>query len=263
MQLDLLRGRVAIVAGGGRGNGAAIALTLASAGARVAIVDVESDRAEATALEARASGGEALAISADVRSATDVARIAESTLTTFGAIDILVNNAGGMNQYKPFRPLDEWDESSWDEILERNLRYVFLMCRAVIPTMRASGGGTIVNISSISGVVSSPLHAAYGAAKAGIGNLTRSLAVEYGPAGIRVNAVAPGAILTPATESALTPEQVAKYATMVPASRVGRPQDIANAVLFFASDLSSYVSGQLLVVDGAAMCKYPVELPSQ
>jgi NAD(P)-dependent dehydrogenase (short-subunit alcohol dehydrogenase family) len=261
MDTELLRDRVAIVAGGGRGNGAAISLTLGGAGARVAVVDVEQSRADHTVDEIEQAGGEAIAVVADVRSPVGVRQIVDRTATTFGSIDVLVNNAGGMNQYAPFRALGDWTDDAWDDIVNRNLRYVFLMCRAVIPVMQATGG-SIVNISSLSGVVSSPWHAGYGAAKAGIVNLTRSIAVEYGPSGIRANAVAPGAILTPATEDKLTPEEVEKYTTMVPVSRVGRPQDIANAVLFFASDLSAYVSGQLLVVDGAATCKYPLDLPT-
>jgi 3-oxoacyl-[acyl-carrier protein] reductase len=261
MYEGMLTGRTAMVAGAGRGNGAAIATTLARAGARVAVIDIEADRARTVAEEITASGGEAVAVTADVRVADDVRRIVDE-MGAFGGIDVVVCVAGGMYAFHPFRKLVEWSEDVWDDIVERNLRYVFLVCRAAIPVMVEQGrGGSIVLIGSISGMVSSPRHAAYGAAKAGLANLVRSLAVEHGADGIRVNAIAPGAVLTAATSGALTPEVVESYRAQVPLGRPGSPDDVARSVLFLASDLASYVTGQTLIVDGGASVRYPFELP--
>src|SRR5262249_9161268 len=153
---------------------------------------------------------------ADVRATADIDRIVEQSIATFGGIDVLVNVAGGMYAFHPLRKLIEWSDDVWDDIIERNLRYVFKMCRAVIPVVARHGrGGSIINIVSISGTQSAPRHAAYGAAKSGLLNLNRSLAVEHGPDGIRVNGVAPGAILTPATERALTGDQLEAYRTVI------------------------------------------------
>ena len=177
---------------------------------------------------------------------------------------MLVNVAGGMHRYATWRPLAQWDEESWDGILAINLRYVFLLARAVLPAMVEQGeGGSIVNITSISGVFGAPHHAPYGAAKAGLIHLTQSLALEYGPQGIRCNAVSPGAILTEAVGSAMQPERVDAVSRAVPLSRGGQPADIANAVLFLASPLASYVSGQMLLVDGGVSTRFPLGTPAE
>lgn len=251
-----MAGHGAIVAGGGRGIGAATARTLAQAGAAVAIVDVDPARAQAVAGEIADAGGSALGLVAELRDPEQVARAVDATAERFGRLDILVNVAGGMNAYAPWRRAADWDEATWDEIVDRNLRYVFLTTRAVLRHLvRAGRGGAIVNITSISGETSAPNHAAYGAAKAGLANLTRNLAVEYGPDQIRVNAVAPGSVATPATAD--------RTGTLgsAPLGRRARAEDIANAVVFLASPLAAFITGQTLLVDGGATAKFPLTTP--
>jgi 3-oxoacyl-[acyl-carrier protein] reductase len=146
--------------------------------------------------------------------------------------------------------------------MARNLRYVFSTCRATVNAMLEQGrGGAIVNIASLSAQRAASLHSGYGAAKAGVANLTMSLAAEYGAEGIRVNAISPGSILTPATAPVNPPERIAEYRTLVPLARIGQPDDIAGAALFLASDLAAYVTGQVLIVDGGASIAFPLPLP--
>lgn len=255
-----LPGRVAVVAGGGRGIGAAIARTLADAGARVAVMDIDADRAREVSDAIAADGHVALPITIDLRSDEAVRSAFEQVRATLGPVTVLVNNAGGMTQHAAWGELVEWTDDAWDLIVSLNLRYVFLTCRAAIPQMREAGGGTIVNLASISGTVSAPRHAAYGAAKAGIVNLTASLAAELGPDRIRVNAVAPGGILTPASMAIMPPQELERFKASVPLGGPGRPKDVANVVLFFAGPASAHVTGQTLVVDGGATVTYPLKL---
>lgn len=259
----LLDGKVAIVAGGGGGGiGAQTSRVLAAAGAAVAVVDIEAERAEQLREEIEARGGRARAITADVREQSGVAAITEATLAAFGRIDVLANVAGGMQQHAKWQPLAHWDEEAWEKILAINLRYVFLLSRAVIPVMIEQGsGGAIVNITSISGVFGAPNHAPYGVAKAGLIHLTKSMCLEYGRYGIRCNAVSPGVIATAAIAGAVSDEENAEMWRSIPLERAGTPDDIAQAVLFFASELSAYVSGQMLLVDGGVSSRFPLGLP--
>lgn len=254
----LLDGKIALVAGGGRGIGQAICERLAGAGALVGVGDISLDRAEETVAAIEARGGSAFAVAGDVRNVADVEAMVSEVQRRGGRIDILVNNAGGAYLYAERLPLAEWSEESWDEIIGRNLRYVFLTCRAVISRMvQQGGGGSIVNVASIDGVVSSPFVSAYGAAKAGVISLTRTLAAEYGEHGIRVNAFAPGYVKTPAAAKSDTPEMRSR----IPLGRPGTIEEAANVALFFASDLSSYVTGQTLLLDGGATVRYPFPQP--
>jgi 3-oxoacyl-[acyl-carrier protein] reductase len=254
---DLLAGQAAIVAGGGRGIGAAVARTLANAGAAVCVVDVETDRAMEVVDAITAMGGRAIAIQAELRDPRQVESAVNDAAAALGGVHVLVNVAGGMHAYAPWRRLADWDEDDWDEIIDRNLRYVFLTTRAMVRQLLAAGaGGSVVNIASISGETSAPNHTAYGAAKAGLSNLTRTLAVEYGPDQIRFNAVAPGSVATPAVADRVQGTSAA------PLRRWATPEDIANAVVFLASPLASYVTGQTLLVDGGASANFPLTTPT-
>ncbi len=254
---DLLAGQGAVVAGGGRGIGAAVARTLAGAGASVCVIDVELDRAEQVAGDIRGAGGRAIAVQAELRDPGQVEGAIAAAVREFDGLHVLANVAGGMHAYAPWRRLADWDEETWDEIMDRNLRYVFLTTRAMIRQLLEGGaGGSVVNIASISGETSAPNHTAYGAAKAGLSNLTRTLAVEYGPDQIRFNAVAPGSVATPAVADRV------RGVGSAPLGRWATPQDIANAVVFLASPLASYVTGQTLLVDGGASAKFPMTAPS-
>jgi len=256
----LLDGKVAVVAGGGRGIGEATSLMLGAAGAAVAVIDVERDRAEDVTAAMRADGVTAVPLVADLRDEDDCGRVIATAVDELGRVDALANVAGGMQQYGEWKHLEHWSTAEWDMIVQINLRYVFWLCRAVLPHMVEQGGGTIVNVTSISGVFGSPNHSAYGAAKAGLIHLTKTLAVEYGRAGIRVNAVSPGATATPANNNMEGPMRDV-LGRNTPTQRPGEPDDIARTVLYFASPLSEQVTGQMLIVDGGVSAKFP--LPAQ
>jgi NAD(P)-dependent dehydrogenase (short-subunit alcohol dehydrogenase family) len=253
----LLDGMTALIAGGGRGIGEATTRILASAGAAVAVLDIERSRAEGVAQRIEGEGGKAIPIVADLRNEADCREAVDRAANELDRVDVLVNVAGGMQQYAQWRPLHDWTTEDWDRIVHLNLRYIFWMCRAVIPVMAAGGGGSIVNVTSISGVFGSPNHSAYGAAKAGLIHLTKTLAVEGGQRGIRANAVSPGSIVTPATLEGMTPERQQMLARTTPLQRPGKPEDIARAVLFFASPIAAYVTGQMILVDGGVGSKFP------
>lgn len=254
----LLAGRVAVVLGAGRGIGAATARLLAAAGAAVAVVDVEPDRAHSVAGAIGTPGATAIPVVADLRDEAACARAVHESAAALGGLDVLVNVAGGMSQLAEWRHLEHWSTEEWDAVVHLNLRYVFWSCRAAIPHLKRRGGGAIVSVTSVSGVFGSPNHAAYGAAKAGLVQLTKTLALECGRFGIRVNAVSPGAVATPATAATMTEERRATLARATPLQRPGAPEDIARAVLFFASPMAAYVTGQMLLVDGGVSAKFPL-----
>jgi NAD(P)-dependent dehydrogenase (short-subunit alcohol dehydrogenase family) len=248
-----LTGKVVLLIGGGgeggQGMGPAIATAVASLGADVAVVDRDVDRAEVVAGRVRAAGRRSVAIAADVTETAQIADVVQRTVGEFGGVDVLVNVVGIAQMAATL----DYPESLWDEQFAVNVKYVFFACQAAAKAMIEQGrGGCIVNLASISGVGNSPGHVAYGAAKAGLMNLTRSLAVEWAEHGIRVNAVAPGATATPRIAGwyDANPELAESFYAAVPLGRIGQTDDIANAVVFMASDLSAYVTGQTLVVDG-------------
>lgn len=242
-----LRGATAIVTGGGSGIGRAISLRFAGEGAAVTVVDVTGDRAEATARDIRDAGGAAWAAEADVSRAADVEAMAAGALARHGAVRILVNNAGASTG----DDILAMDEADWDRDLAVVLKSVFLCSRAVLPAMLDAGGGSIVNISSVNGLGAYG-EEAYSAAKAGIVNLTRNLAVKYGGRGVRVNCICPGTIRTPifARELARDPRLFERLAAWYPLGRVGEPEDVAGAALFLASGDASWMTGATLVLDG-------------
>jgi NAD(P)-dependent dehydrogenase (short-subunit alcohol dehydrogenase family) len=253
----LLAGRTALIAGGAQGIGEATTRLLAAAGAAVAVADYDGERAEAVTGNIAASGGTGVPLVVDLRDRDACAAVVDRAVDALGTIDILANVAGGMSKHAEWKPLIEWDDDAWDAIVHLNLRYVFWLCRAVIPRMQERGTGAIVNVASIAGVFGAPDQSAYGAAKAGLINLTKTLALECGPSGIRVNAVSPGVTLTEAALAAMPEDTRAPLVASTPLRRLTRPVDIAKAVLFFCSPMAESVSGQMLLVDGGISASFP------
>ncbi len=257
----LLENQRALVVGGGRGIGRAISLQLGEAGASVAVMDLERDRAETVSAEISKTGT-AFPVVADVRETPDLERGVSEAREALGGIDVLVTVVGGHNAFAPWQPLHETSDEHWDLVTGVNLRYVFTVTRAVLRVMLEQGsGGSMVFTGSVSGMAGAPNHSAYGAAKAGVIHLARSLALEYGRHGIRFNVVSPGSVLTPAVADAIPPERQTAMAERIPLGRSGTPEDIARAVLFFVSPLAGYVSGQVLAVDGGVLGRFPLMAP--
>ncbi len=239
-----LAGRTALVTGASRGIGAQIARALDAAGARVALAARAVDD-----LEAVASGlhNDPVVLAADLGSDEGPAGLAEAALAHLGGIDVLVNNAG-VGRRKPSTELTAEDI---DTMYRVNVRNLLLLTTALIPQMVRRGGGSIVNVSSISGVRGAPMRAAYAATKGAVDALTRSLAMEFGPAGVRVNAVAPGVVETAMwTENLAKPGVRDEVLGMIPLRRLSTPEDIADVVTFLASDASRYLTGETLSADG-------------
>jgi NAD(P)-dependent dehydrogenase (short-subunit alcohol dehydrogenase family) len=256
---QLLVGKNALVAGAGRGIGAAVATALGRHGAAVSVVDIEPERASKVVDEIRAAGGQALAVVADVRARQEVDDAVERTAAELGSLDVVANVAGGMQAFGSFAPIHEWSDDAWDNVLEMNLGYVFRMCRAALRVMLDQQAGVVVNIASVSGLTSAPRHSSYGAAKAGLVNLTRTMAVEYGRYGIRVNAVAPGRVATPAIQHDDAASQ-AEVVARIPLGRFGDPNEVADVVTFLASPMASYITGQTITIDGGLSARYPLLL---
>lgn len=249
-----LEEKVAIVTGAGRdgkGIGRAIALALAAEGARVAVASRTQANAEAVAEEIRAAGGEALGIGCDVSSGESVDAMVNQVTTAWGRLDILVNNAGITRDNLVLR----MKEADWDAVLDTNLKGAFLCSKSVIKVMLRQKSGCIVNMSSIMGLVGNIGQSNYAAAKGGIIALTRSLAKEVASRGIRVNAIAPGFIDTAMTDL-ISDEMRQRYLEGIPLQRYGQPEEIARVVLFFASEESSYITGQVLSVDGGLIMSH-------
>jgi 3-oxoacyl-[acyl-carrier protein] reductase len=263
MQVDL-NGRVALVTGGANGIGRAIVERLAANGAAVAILDLEAESAQQTAAELTAEGRRVIARAADVSDGQRIAAVAAEIRRELGPIDILINNAG-INTAKDRRPIHEYSEVDWERIVRVDMTGVFTVSKAIVPGMIALGGGKIVNIASVAGLVPLRLQSAYVAAKAGVVNLTRSMALELGPSGILSNCVAPGSIMTRGTRALFYgPEgdktEVAKsLLAHVPLGRPGTPEEIAHAVTFLVAPEASYVNGAVLVVDGGWTAGYTRE----
>lgn len=253
---ERLAGKVALVTGAGSGIGRAAALRFAAEGAAVVCADLDGDGAEATAAEA---GRGAVALRTDVTSQADTERAAATAMERFGAVDVLYANAGIAGVGSAM----DCDPAVWDRVVAVNLTGVWLSMRAVLPHMVRAGGGSIVNQASVGGLVGVPGIAPYAAAKGGVIALTRQAAVEHGPQGVRVNAIAPGTVPTPlvtATYQARAgisgaqgedvERQLARTRTRYPIGRLGEVDDIANLALFLASDESSWITGGVYVIDG-------------
>jgi NAD(P)-dependent dehydrogenase (short-subunit alcohol dehydrogenase family) len=237
--------KVALVTGAARGIGLAVAKRFLAEGWRVALLDIEGALLHGAA-GALADPDHTLALHCDVSDAAAVATAVEAVQRRFGRLDALVNNAG----VAVFAPLLETSDQDWNRILAVNLTGPFLCTKAAAPLMREHGGGAIVNITSISAVRASTLRSAYGTSKAGLAHLTKQLAVELASLGIRVNAVAPGPVETAMAKAVHTPEIRADYHDAIPLNRYGLEEELAEAVFFLCSDRASYITGQILAVDG-------------
>ena len=259
---DLMRGlRALVIGGGGAGIGAAVSEAIAAAGADVAIVDVTGERAKAAAGAAARYGHKAFPIVADISDLGDTQRLVTEARDAMGGIDVLVTVVGGLMAFGvSFNRVHEVPDNGWDFVFDMNLKYVYRVLKATLAVMLEQGtGGSIVSIGSDAGTAGhgAPKMAAYGAAKSGLAHLVTSVALEYGKDGIRMNMVSPGPTATGAT-SALTSEQVAVMNAAIPLGHRGEPQDIANAVVFFASPMSRQVTGQVLGVDGGVSVQSPM-----
>ena len=243
-----VEGRVVIVSGAAKGIGRSIAQAFGRAGARVAVVDLDAAGAEACAGALVAEGREALAIAADVTATEDVCRAVDAVVARWGRVDVLVNNAGG---FSVIRRTEDIPDAEWEAVFRLNVTSVFLCTRAVLPLMRRQRAGAIVNLSSVvgrAGAVTVTSH--YAAAKAAILGFTRQVAREVAPDGIRVNAVAPGTVATERFRALRSAEETARLAATVPLARVAEPDEIADVVLFLASDAARYITGATVDVNG-------------
>jgi NAD(P)-dependent dehydrogenase (short-subunit alcohol dehydrogenase family) len=253
-QLLSLEGKVALVTGAASGIGRGISLCLAEMGAFVAVLDIDETKGRETATEIEAQGSQAAFLKCDVRSAADCRRAVETIIERKGKIDILCNCAGVAIR----KDIVDLTEDEWDLALDVTLKGIYLLSREVVPQMIRNGGGSIINIGSGWSLKGGPRAASYCAAKGGTVNLTRAMAIDHGKHNIRVNCVCPGDVDTPMLQSECAQlgenkETFMREAANRPLARVGTPEDIANAVLFLAGPMSSWMTGVALVVDGGGL----------
>lgn len=246
-----LTGKVAVVTGGGDGIGKASCEILAAAGASVVVSDLSLEKAQNVAEAINGAGGKSAAIACNVLNDEDLTNLIDFTVRTFGTVNILVNNAGlgGGGRENPFKI----DRAYVERIYAINVFAPWQLCKLAAPYMQESGYGSIINITSMSSINNSPAMAIYGSSKAALNHLASNLAFDYGPMGIRINNVGPGATRTHALASVLTPEIEAKMLAHTPIHRLGEVSDIAGAVLYFAAPVSAWVSGQTLMVNGGGV----------
>jgi cyclopentanol dehydrogenase len=242
---DRLRGKVALISGGARGQGAVEGKLFAREGAKVVLGDVLEDEGRRTTEEIRSQGGEAVFVRLDVTKEDDWRSAVDAALSTYGKLDVLVNNAGILQM----EGVEDITQEVWDRIMAVNTTGVWLGMKVAVPALRKAGGGSIVNISSISGLIGTGLQTAYQASKGAVRIMTKTAAMQYAKEGIRVNSVHPGPIDTPMT-TGLDRELWQMFLNGVPLKRAGTSEDVAYGVLYLASDESSFVTGSELIIDG-------------
>jgi 7-alpha-hydroxysteroid dehydrogenase len=245
-----LSNKTAIVTGGGNGIGKGCSLMLAAHGANVVVSDLKIEDAEAVADLIKTNGGKAIAVSCNVTKDEDLVHLVEQTIATFGTIEILVNNAGGGGGGRENPSKITVDDFAWR--FQLNVFSAWRLSQLCVPYMKNSNYGSIINITSMSSINKSPNMSAYAASKAAMNHMTANLAFDFGPE-VRINAVGPGAIKTAALASVLTPEIEKTMLSHTPIKRLGEVEDIAGAVLYFASPISEWVSGQILFVNGGGI----------
>ena len=249
-----LEGKVAIVSGAGQGVGRSCALLFAKVGAKVAVVDMDGDLAKKVAEEVKATGGQALPITADLREPAQVTAMVAAADKGLGRVDVMVNNVGGTGG-RVGKLVHDLDLETWDYVMGRNLRTNFLCSQACVKLwLERKVKGAIVNVSSLSGVRASVRNGAYGAAKAGVIHMTQTMAIELAPHGIRVNCVAPASINTPNAMRSQDPARVAAVGKAIPLGGLCQPEDVAGMVVALSSDLARFVTGQTLNCDGGLSC---------
>jgi NAD(P)-dependent dehydrogenase (short-subunit alcohol dehydrogenase family) len=253
-QLLSLEGKIAIVTGAGSGIGRGVSLRLAEMGAVVALLDIDEGKGRETLAQIQDQNGEAVFLLCDIRRAQDCRRVIAGIIERHGKIDVLCNCAGVVIR----KSMVELTEEEWDRTLDVMLKGIYLLSREVIPHMIGQGAGSIINIGSGWSLKGGPRAAAYCAAKSGVANLTRAIAIDHGKQNLRVNCVCPGDVDTPMLRSEAAQlgenvEQFLKEAAKRPLARIGTPEDVANAVLFLASPMASWITGAALVVDGGGL----------
>jgi NAD(P)-dependent dehydrogenase (short-subunit alcohol dehydrogenase family) len=255
-----LTGKVALITGAnlvdeGVGIGGATALLMAREGAQVVVADILHGPAERLAAQIRSEGGDAVACAVDLRSESHIAAMVETATRTFGKLDILHNNAAAIPRADA--DIVTMDSAVWDMVMEVNVRGTMLACKYAIPHLIKAGGGAIVNTSSGSGLAGDLVRAAYGVSKAAINTLTQYVATQYGKQGIRCNAVCPGGTQTPTFNASMTPELEQMLLRHTLTRRLCRPEDLANVIVFLASDDAALVTGQVIAVDGGLLAHLP------
>jgi NAD(P)-dependent dehydrogenase (short-subunit alcohol dehydrogenase family) len=253
--------KVVIVSGGAKGIGAAAALAFAREGYRVAIADLDEEAGEKLVDASRALSNGVMFVRADVSRAADARDVVQRAVAAFGGVDVLFNNAG-IQPPESYKTAEDLDEGIWDRVMDVNAKSCFLLCKHVIPEMRKRGGGVIINNASVQGLQSQKLVPAYAASKGAVLSLTRNLALDYAEENIRVVAICPGSVDTPMLRSAAavaSPEDpglaLNEWGRKHPLGRVARPDEIAEVVLFLASEKASFITGEYVCVDGGLMAK--------
>ena len=248
--MSRLKDKVAVITGSGMGLGQAMALLFSREGAKIVVPDINTEAGEETVDAIREEGGDAIFVRADVSKSEDAERMIAAAVDSYGSVDVLVNNAGVQVE----KNVPDTTEEEWDYVLGVNLKGTFLCAKAAIPQMRRQGSGSIICISSISGLVGQPNQASYNASKHGVIGLVRAMACDHAGEGIRVNAICPGSMNTPMAAN-IPEEHLAPYRKANLFERFAEPMEVAYAALFLASDESSYVTGSVMTVDGGYTTK--------